>query len=87
MEDYPQQIEGTRDIQMEWINMITNKGFKREFNGNQIRVIIESYLKFFKKIFGTPPPKKNKNKNKKPYIFIFIMQSLSFSKKKIPSKN
>lgn len=55
MEDYPQQIEGTRDLQMEWINMITNKGFKREVNGNQIRVIIESYLNFLKLSFGTPP--------------------------------
>ena len=41
MDDYPQQIEETRDLRREWINMVTNRAFKREFNGHQIRVRIE----------------------------------------------
>ena len=41
MDDYPQQIEETRDLRREWINMVANRGFKREVNGHQIRVRIE----------------------------------------------
>ena len=77
MEDYSQQIEDSRDLRREWINMVTNKGFKREFNGHQIRVINESEQNIFKMIF---------RKTENPYIFLFIMQSLSFSNF-FPSKN
>nr|XP_022290535.1 uncharacterized protein LOC111102176 [Crassostrea virginica] len=45
-------IEDSRDLRREWINMVTNKGFKREFNGHQIRATLRSDEKPFNKNKG-----------------------------------